>query len=66
MAATKLLRRSTKNKTIAGVCGGLGEYFDIDPVLVRVGFVILTLGSGIIPGLIAYAVFALVIPEAKS
>ena len=64
MATSKLLRRSTKNKTVAGVCGGIGEYFDIDPVLVRVGFVILTLGTGIIPGMIAYAVFALVIPQA--
>jgi len=33
---TKRLYRSTKDRKIAGVCGGLGEYFDIDPVLVRV------------------------------
>ncbi len=63
MKATKLLKRSSTNKTISGVCGGVGEYFDIDPVVIRVVFVILTLFTGIIPGVIAYFLFAAIIPE---
>ena len=39
---TKRLYRSVKNKVICGVCGGIAEYFDIDPTLVRVGWVIAT------------------------
>ena len=41
MATSKKLFRSSTNKVIAGVCGGIGEYFDIDPTIVRIvmGFV---------------------------
>lgn len=56
------LYRSRTEKMIAGVCGGLGEYFDVDPVLVRLGFVILTiLGSGV--GVLIYLVLWIVIPK---
>jgi len=44
-----------------GVCGGLGEYFKIDPTLVRLAFVIASLMGG--PGLIAYVVLLIVVPE---
>lgn len=54
------LKRSRSDKVISGVCGGLGEEFDIDPTLVRVIFVIGTLVSGIVPGLLVYLVLALV------
>lgn len=64
MAAVKLLRRSTTNKSWLGVCGGLGEYFGIDPVVIRVALVILTVATGFVPGLIAYLLTALVMPEA--
>lgn len=57
----KRLYRSTTNKNLAGVCGGLGEYFNIDPVLVRVLFVLTAMMGG--PGLIVYIVLALIIPE---
>jgi phage shock protein PspC (stress-responsive transcriptional regulator)/predicted membrane protein len=46
---------------IAGVCGGLGRYFDVNPVLYRVGFVVLTFFGG--AGLLIYAACALVIPN---
>jgi phage shock protein C len=49
---------------IAGVCGGLAEYFGIDPVIVRLIFVLMTLTSGI--GLIVYPVLWLVMPKAGS
>lgn len=55
------LYRSRKERMIAGVCGGLGEYFGIDPTLVRLLFVIGTLFGG--PGLLAYLIMLIVVPE---
>ena len=57
----KQLRRSTENKVIAGVCGGIAEYFDIDPTLIRLGWVLFCALGG--SGVLAYIVAALVIPE---
>ena|SRR2546425_1552006 len=54
------LTRSETDKRIAGVCGGLGEYFGIDPILIRVVFVLLGLMG---PGLIAYVVLWIVMPK---
>lgn len=48
---------------IAGVCGGLAEYFDMDPTLVRIGFVLLSVLSTGFPGLIVYIILAFVMPE---
>ncbi len=61
MMAEKKLTRSASQKMLGGVCGGLGEYFNVDPVLVRLIFVILTLADGV--GLLAYAVLWLLMPE---
>lgn len=61
------MKRLTKSKTdsmIAGVCGGIAEYFDIDPTLVRVGYLVLTflaVGSPIL----LYILLALIIPEGE-
>lgn len=60
---TKRLTRSTDDRTIAGVCAGIAEYFGIDPVLVRALFVVATLAGG--PGLILYIVLWIVMPEDK-
>jgi phage shock protein C len=57
---TRQLTRSESNKRIAGVCGGLGEYFGIDPVLIRVGFVVAGLMGW---GLLLYAVLWIVLPK---
>lgn len=57
MDTNKRLYRSRKNKMLAGVCGGIGEYFNIDPTLVR----LLTVLSGI--GIVAYIICAIIIPE---
>lgn len=57
----KKLYRSTSDKKIAGVCGGLAEYFNIDATIVRVIFVILLLPGGF-PGLIPYVILWLVVP----
>ena len=49
-AQARRLERSRSNRKIAGVAGGLAQYFDLDPVIYRVGFIILTLlgGSGLL------------------
>ena len=57
----KRLTRSTKNRKIAGVCGGLAEYFDLDPTIVRVVFVLLLLPGGF-PGLLPYLALWIVMP----
>lgn len=53
----------SKDKKILGVCGGIAEYFELDPSLVRLGWIIMTILTGIIPGVIAYFVSAIVIPN---
>lgn len=58
----KKLTRS-QNRVIAGVCGGLAEYFDLDPTLVRLGFSLLTIFSAAFPGLLVYIICVLVIPN---
>lgn len=60
----KRLSRSTKDRMLAGVCGGIADYFDIDPSLVRIGFVLLALfsGGGVL-GVVAYIVMMIIIPE---
>lgn len=58
----KRLIRSRTNKMICGVCGGIGEYFHIDPTIIRLIWVILTIG-GFGSGLLAYIVAAVIIPE---
>jgi len=55
------LYRSRKSKIIAGVAGGLGEYFDIDPVFVRVLFVVATIAHA--AGLLAYIILWIVVPK---
>jgi phage shock protein C len=56
----KKLYRSTTDRKIAGVCGGLGEYFDIDPVIVRVIFAVL-LFAGL--GVVAYLIIWIIVPK---
>ena len=59
---TRQLTRSETNKRIAGVCGGIGEYFGIDPVLVRIGFVV----AGIMFwGILLYVVLWVVLPRGQ-
>lgn len=52
---------SQTDKKLGGVCGGLAEYFDIDPLLVRIGFLILIFGWGC--GLLAYLLLWLLAPK---
>ncbi len=61
MNSQKRLYRSTNDRMFAGVCGGIAEYLDVDPTLVRLVFAALTLMGG--PGIIAYVILMLVVPE---
>ena len=56
------LKRS-KNKVIAGVCGGIAERFGWDPVLVRVGYLLLALLSAGFPGTLVYIILWIVMPQ---
>jgi len=55
------LYRSKSNRIIAGVCGGLGEYFKVDPTLIRLLWVLLSLSGG--AGVVAYIIAWIIIPE---
>ncbi len=58
---TKRLYKSNTNKKLCGVCGGIAEYFDIDPTLVRLAFAIFACMGG---GILAYILCAIIIPDA--
>jgi len=60
---TKKLTRS-KNKMLGGVCAGIAEYFNLDPTLVRIGYVLLSVFSAAFPGILAYIVMLIIMPQA--
>lgn len=57
----KRLYRSKQNRVISGVCGGIGEYFNIDPTIIRILWVATSFAGG--SGLIAYIIALIIIPE---
>ncbi|MEG1446396.1 MAG: PspC domain-containing protein [Ruthenibacterium sp.] len=57
----KRLYKSKVNRMVCGVCGGVAEYFGLDPTLVRLGFVVLCAFAG--SGLLAYIIAAIIMPE---
>ncbi|HSX05337.1 MAG TPA: PspC domain-containing protein [Candidatus Saccharimonadales bacterium] len=63
LTITKHLYRSASDKKIAGVCGGIGIYLDIDPTLVRLAWIVLTVLTGVVPGVIGYFIAAIVMPK---
>ncbi len=60
----KRIYRSKTNKVWAGIFGGLGEYFNVDPTLLRLGWLSLVVVSGFIPGFIVYIISILIVPRA--
>jgi len=58
----KKLYRSLTQSQVAGICAGLGNYIGIDPVIIRVIAVVTTIMTGVLPGLLTYAVAWLMIP----
>ena len=59
----KKLCKSNTNRKICGVCGGIAEYLNLDPTLVRLGFLIVSMAAG--SGLLAYIVAAIIMPDAE-
>ena len=57
----KRLYRSQKDRMIGGVCGGLGDFFQVDPIIFRLIFVFMLFGAG--SGFLIYIVMMLIIPE---
>lgn len=57
----KQLHRSREDRILFGVCGGLAKYFEIDPAIVRISFVVLAFASGL--GIIAYLIFSIAVKE---
>jgi phage shock protein C len=61
MAATRKLYRSKTNRQLAGVCGGLAEYFNLDATLIRVLFVVLAVLGG--SGVVLYIALWIIVPR---
>lgn len=60
--ARQALRRSRRNRVVAGVCGGLGEFFGISSIWFRIAFLIALLPGGV-PGILIYLLLVLIIPS---
>lgn len=60
---SKRLYRSRTDSMLAGVCGGIAEYFDLDPTLIRLAYVVLSVLSAAFPGVLVYIILWIVIPE---
>lgn len=60
----KRLYRSQTNKKLAGLCGGLGDYFDIDPTVIRLVAIILFFATGLFPFFFGYLIAWAIVPEA--
>lgn len=63
MTHMRILYKSDKNKVLSGVLGGLGEYYNVDPTILRLGFLIIVLMSGLFPGVIAYIIAVFIVPS---
>ena len=62
----KRLYRSYSDRKIGGVCGGLGEYLNVDPTIIRLAAAFLFVATGFVPGIIAYVIAWVVVPEAPA
>lgn len=63
MKEQKRLYRSKANKVFAGICGGLGDYMNVDPVMLRLIWTLIVIFTGIFPGVIAYFIAIFIVPE---
>lgn len=60
------LRRSSRDRIIAGVCGGLAQWLGWDPTLTRVGYVLLSILSAAFPGILVYIILWIIMPSDDS
>lgn len=59
----KRLYKSDTDKIFAGVIGGLGEYFDFDPTILRLIYILIAVMTGLVPAVIGYVIAALIVPN---
>lgn len=64
METNKKLTRSN-DRMIAGVCGGIAEYFELDSTLVRIGYVLISMLSVAFPGFLAYIILMIIMPKVE-
>lgn len=62
----KKLYRSRDDRMIAGVCGGLGEYFNVDSNLLRLIWTLVVVFTGFVPGVLVYIIAIIIIPKARA
>ena len=62
----KRLYVSKTDRKMFGICGGIGETYDVDPTLVRLGLIFLCIATGIVPLLITYIIAGMIVPEKPS
>jgi phage shock protein C len=60
----KKLYKSTTNKVFTGLIGGLGEYFNTDPTLIRLIWILVVIFTGFFPGVLTYIIAAMIVPKA--
>ncbi|MEI7810939.1 MAG: PspC domain-containing protein [Ignavibacteria bacterium] len=58
--------KKTKNKMIAGVCGGIAEWLGFDPVMIRIAYVLISIFSAGFPGVLVYIILWIVMPAADT
>jgi len=58
----KRLYKSKENKVLGGVIGGIGEYFNVDPVILRIIWILLVVFTAFVPGVIAYIIAIFIVP----
>lgn len=63
MPDVRRLYLSSDDKKLSGVCGGLAEYFRVDSSIIRLAWVVVTVLTGIVPGVLGYVIAAIVIPQ---
>ncbi len=59
----KRLYRSEDNKIIAGILGGVGEYYDTDPTLIRLIYILIAISTAIVPAVLGYIIACLIVPK---
>ena len=63
MNISKKLYKSDTNRVFSGVIGGIGEYFDIDPTVLRLAYIVIAILTAIVPSIIGYIIASIVVPN---
>jgi phage shock protein C len=64
--AKKRMVRSSNDKKLGGVCAGIADYLDTDPTVIRVAYIVLSVFTGVFPGIIVYFILWVIMPEGET